>query len=313
MLVHLILTWQYGHNFAGLLEGTDAIWAIEDVSKSIINTLLVIQCDDIIQLHLKLKQKMLKIIHDKRFEKLSYHRDKAYGYYFWRKVEVDVDSNVKYMKPLEDNETGLNKKILQGLLSKYSNKPMPQNHASSWEMLIGTQPLLNEEETVTNSYPILVRFHHSAGDGIALLRILLEVVDDTNKAQYNRQKCIDIEHFNNISFFTSIIYRVKAYLISLLSMIFIPGHLLYLNMIRSVDNSIIHGADLTGDKVIAWSLEKKDFQALRAVKQMKAKCPGSSFNDILLTALSESLYRYFKQVSICIKNNRLVSLLKINK
>ncbi|GLV46586.1 hypothetical protein CBL_13343 [Carabus blaptoides fortunei] len=66
-------------------------------------------------------------------------------------------------------------------------------------------------------------------------------------------------------------------------------------MIRSVDNNIIHGADLTGDKVIVWSTEKEDFHALHAVKQIKSKFPQSSFNDILLTALSESLYNYFKQ------------------
>lgn len=205
-IVETILKYQLKERFAGLLEGTDCVWAVEEpTSLSVINVLLVLEIEQC-QANANILESFRDLIKDRLigspFEKILYRRNKKYGYYFWeREKEIDLKERVRWLEHEAARCDGrcddIYSESLRKALERRCNEPLPQDHSSSWEILVSKNcsraihqrirrieegpPILDRGHESKIKIPILFRIHHALGDGNSLLKLFLEALADKSK------------------------------------------------------------------------------------------------------------------------------------
>ncbi|CAD6215899.1 GSCOCG00000716001-RA-CDS [Cotesia congregata] len=195
-IVCLTLKITLGEKFAGLLEGTDCVWAIEDPSAlSVINILGVLELNSLSNgINILEEVRALMVIKERlllfpSFEKLFWKREKKYGYYFWRRSGVNLEERVRLLDVDHSRckETcNYYREYLREIIAQECNKPLPENHSMGWEILIlqnCQKKTFGSERTVS----LLFRVHHCVGDGVALLRLLLEAIADSSNSKVKVQ------------------------------------------------------------------------------------------------------------------------------
>ncbi|XP_050581430.1 uncharacterized protein LOC126917917 isoform X2 [Bombus affinis] len=195
-IVEIVLRIQLKDNFAGLLDGTDCVWAIEQSSALSVNNILMILEKDARHSNANFLESFRDLAKNRivcsSFEKLLYKRKRKFGYYFWeRSEEIDLKGRIRWLEYERGNCDGSCDNIYNGhlkrVLSNVCNQPLPENHTASWEILIGKccprsshHYLRRTEERLTSKIkvPILFRVHHSLGDGMALLKFFRDIIID---------------------------------------------------------------------------------------------------------------------------------------
>ncbi|KAK0080581.1 hypothetical protein PV325_013730 [Microctonus aethiopoides] len=221
-VIHIILKISMGKKYAGLLEGTDCVWAVEDsTSLSVINVLAVLEIAENSS-KINLVEDFRNLVKDRLisldFDKLFWLKEKKYGYYYWRKCDwIDLKEHVRWLDDDYDHKNcngtcnDISERCLKNIIARTCNKPLPKNHSACWEILIPKK--CPKSYTVDNcklkkNFPLLFRVHHALGDGVALLRLLLEVIADSkntidylNKRQLslsiNQERSIKLNDENN--------------------------------------------------------------------------------------------------------------------
>jgi len=211
--VEIVLKIQLRSKFAGLLKGTDCIWAVEDaVSLSVINILMILEkrrnsnaifLEDFRNM---INDRIVSKAAGTTLEKLFYLRSQKFGYYFWeRSEEIDLKDRIRWLECANANCDGSCEDIFgesfRKILENMCNKPLPNDHRAAWEILVGKRcpksrshveegRLFPEEcfNTDTRKIPILFRVHHSLGDGVALLGLLLKTIADEDGTKETRVK-----------------------------------------------------------------------------------------------------------------------------
>ncbi|XP_011169477.1 uncharacterized protein LOC105202586 isoform X1 [Solenopsis invicta] len=212
--VGIVLRIQLKNKFAGLLKGTDYVWAVEDtVSLSVINILMILEkaaensnagfLKDFSNL---VNDRIVSKAADTTLEKLFYLRRQKFGYYFWERSEkINLEDRIRWL----NNCAGANcdgscedvfSESFRKTLENVYNRSLPNDHMAGWEILIGRRCLksrsveegcLSSEEcfnTNTRKIPILFRIHHSMGDGVALLGLLLKTIAEEEVTKEMRVK-----------------------------------------------------------------------------------------------------------------------------
>lgn len=195
-IVEIVLRIQLKDKFAGLLDGTDCVWAIEQSSALSVNNILMILEKDARHSNANFLESFRDLAKNRivcsYFEKLLYKRKRKFGYYFWeRSEEIDLKGRIRWLEYERGNCDGSCDNIYNGhlkrVLSNVCNQPLPENHTASWEILIGKccprsshHYLRRMEERLTSKIkvPILFRVHHSLGDGMALLKFFRDIIID---------------------------------------------------------------------------------------------------------------------------------------
>lgn len=301
------------------MSAIDSVWAIEDDNAlSVINVISAVDNPknrNIIEnLRSTVTSKLLGP--NSICPKMMYIRSFHLGYYFWSKNQ-NIDIN-DYIRPIEfDDDEGdfVTEDELQIYVSEISNTKLPYDNGACWEILVSNKPLED-----TNTYPVLFRIHHSLGDGVALLKLLLNTIgcDKPRPREYSRcDKCETF--FKALSYFMDLftfknsfefLYHGILYVINLIvMMVMIPQSLLN-QVLRPPDSNILHGSPLTGNKIVTWVCEDKKSRILRKIKNLKKRIPGTTFSELILTSLSASCNNYFSNVSkyrLChiIKNSNI--------
>ncbi|XP_076171217.1 uncharacterized protein LOC143148618 [Ptiloglossa arizonensis] len=199
--VNILLWLQLRDKYAGLLSGTDRVWAVEEPSAlSVSNVLLILEKDarhSNIKFLARFRELAKKRIIGSRHEKLLFKRRKKYGYHFWERCdEIDLTERVRWLEYERTNCDGTCDSIYNGHLKRVlwnvCNQPLPDDHSVSWEILIGKccprsshhyLRRLEERLTCKIRIPVLFRVHHSLGDGMALLRFFREAIVDGESVQ----------------------------------------------------------------------------------------------------------------------------------
>lgn len=347
MIVACVLRRRYGTHFKGLLDGADVVWAIErDNSRGMINIMAYIEepvellatkenstCAELLLvLRKRISSRLMGSY--QAHPKMFWKRNLELGYYWWSDLsELSIEDYIRYLEymPLGEDEQYINERKLRAVMSEINNRHLPDGHSSSWEILVGRQPLLDEKRNILR-YPIIFRVHHSLGDGVALLRLLLEgIVDKEINSRWKRIssfKMLNIEHIlrektlhsmPKKSMLTKLmekcpspreIYEWKQKHLRLLWTIFTAPAFFHEVAKRRVDDNCIHASDLSNRKVVSWIHEEETSESrwIEVIKRTKQQVPGARFSDAFLTALSSSLQKYFEQKSDLVpKDNRRVA------
>ncbi|XP_025269790.1 uncharacterized protein LOC109610519 [Camponotus floridanus] len=207
-LIEIILRIQLKDKFIGFLKGTDSVWASEDaVCLSIINILIIIekteQNSNVIFL-----EGLKDLIHDRIiskatgtiFEKLFYRRRQKFGYYFWeRNEEIDLNNRIRWLECENADCDGscedVSSEFFKKNLGSICNKTLPDDHTASWEILVGKRCSRGRSridshsapeecfDTDTCKIPVIIRIHHSLGDGISILKFCFETIFNEDKTK----------------------------------------------------------------------------------------------------------------------------------
>lgn len=329
--VGIILSWRHGKHFKGLLDGADVVWAIErDNSRGMINIMAYIEesagnvesttsADVLLVLRKRISSRLMGAI--RSHPKMFWLRKLELGYYYWSDLsDLTIEDYIRYLEyiPLESDEQYIDEKKLRSLMSEINNRYLLRSHTASWEILVGRQPLLDEKRNVLR-FPVIFRVHHSLGDGVALLRLLLEsIVDKEVPSRWKRLsnfKAMNLEYRiqQNANRFlqqrsllekiyqkiptTHQIYTWKRQQFHLLWTIFTAPAFFHDVSARAVDHNCIHASELSNQKVVSWIHEEEhsDTHWVEIIKRTKQQLPGARFSDAFLTALSSSLQKYLSR------------------
>uniref|UniRef100_A0A182MYW2 O-acyltransferase WSD1 C-terminal domain-containing protein n=1 Tax=Anopheles dirus TaxID=7168 RepID=A0A182MYW2_9DIPT len=334
-VISIILQRRYGKHFKGLLDGADVVWAIEDQnSRGMINIMAnaeepftswtsvdgSMSADILLTLRKRISSRLMR--NYQPHPKMFWKRNVELGYYFWSdQSELTVEDYIRYMDtiPLADNQHSIDERRLRTLLSNINNRQLPAEHTSSWEVLVGRQPVYDATRNVLK-YPILFRIHHSLGDGVALMRLLLEAIVDkevpSRWKHLSKLKVMNIDYIleqktaddHHLILTGTRLQRVWKRIPSskdlaaqwdrlkriLWTIYTAPA---FFNDIsrRQTDNNCIHASQMTNEKVLSWINEDytSETRWVEIIKRTKRLLPGTRFSDIFLTALSSSLEAYF--------------------
>lgn len=283
LIINCVLKFKYGNLFGGLLKGNDAFWGLEDKSKGIITSFIVIETTQTFENFLQtLKTNILDKFY-KHESRLQSTRQKFGGYSFLLKNQYRIEDSFKVVNV---NNTTLDHDLIQ----KCCCEDMPKNDTGLWEILIFDKPIQWIEK---NCFAFVFRCHHSLGDGFALLDLLLHLFSD----KYGRQQPSDATHRAK---WTQLGHTTKWYTL-LWYILFGPAIVIIRKILRSTDRNFLHKPNLCGERIIVWALEEKE-ELVQIVKMVKNSVPGLRFSDVILSAISKSLREFFlkvKEKKIC--------------
>ncbi|XP_063382347.1 uncharacterized protein LOC134668820 [Cydia fagiglandana] len=272
--------------FVGFLDSFDVFWSLEDdTTKSVITVLGVIQSDSPTALVLNIKHKLLNIFPNQTTDKLFFRRSEGYGFYYWRRYSsIDINQYVE-MVDFPKNSDTLNTDDLEILMTKISNQSLPYNDEALFKILVTKQRVSNYGQE-RGEYGIVFRIHHSVGDGVALIEFLCKTLaDDKNDCAVNM--------FSNSEKYNTRIQETPKNLIDMMEKLLEMPICFVDGIIRKPDDNSLHGPVLFGEKIFKWT--ESDENLLTMVKEIKDSVDNMKFTDVLASALSSGLHKYFSK------------------
>ena len=249
----------------------DAVWQQDrPTNRHIIHALMVIEgAPDI--------EKLRQII----YERLVYGKDekeericprltqaiqKHLGHFVWNEDEnFSIKKHVlkwegNFPQTLEDLDTAI---------SEICSTPLPET-LSPWQFLV--VPILEED-----CFGLILRVHHSVADGVALTRVFVKNLYDVPPLTPEPKKFSTKQRFY---------MWCKAMVV---------GPFIVLTKFFSrADASKIHGQELSGKKVVAWS-KNVDLSLVKQVKNVA----GTTVNDVMVSCVAGALHDYLKGQENC--------------
>ncbi|XP_061714942.1 uncharacterized protein LOC133523404 [Cydia pomonella] len=272
--------------FVGFLDSFDVFWSLEDdTTKSVISVLGVIESDSPTALVLNIKHKLLNIFSNKATDKLFFRRSEEYGFYYWRRYSsIDINQYVE-MIDFPKKPDMLNTEDLEILMSDISNQSLPYNDEALFKILVTKQRVSNYGQE-RGEYGIVFRIHHSVGDGVALIEFLCKTLaDDKNDCAFNM--------FSNAEKYNTRIRDSPKNLIDMMEKLLEMPICFVDGIIRKPDDNSLHGPVLFGKKIFKWT--ESDENLLTMVKEIKDSVDNMKFTDVLASALSSGLHKYFSK------------------
>ncbi|XP_078381013.1 LOW QUALITY PROTEIN: putative diacylglycerol O-acyltransferase MT0231 [Oculina patagonica] len=245
----------------------DSVWQQDRATnRHIIHALMVIEGSPDIEKLRKIICERLVYGKDEKGERicprLTQVIQKHLGHFVWKEDdEFSVEKQVlnwkgNFPKRLED---------LDEAISEICSTPLPEN-LSPWQFLV--VPILEE-----NCFGLLLRVHHSVADGVALTRVFVRNLYDVPPQGPEPKKFSTKQRFY---------MWCKAILV---------GPMIVLTKFFSkADQSSIHGQELCGKKVVAWS-KNVDLSLVKQVKNLA----GTTVNDVMVSCLAGALHDYLKR------------------
>ena len=252
-------------------RGDDAVWQQDRATnRHIIHALMVIEGSPDIHKLRKIISERLVYGKDGKGERicprLTQVIERHLGYYVWKEDEnFSIEKQVlnwtgDYPKRLEDLEVAI---------SEICSTPLPKA-LSPWQFLV--VPILEE-----NCFGLLIRVHHSVADGVALTRVFVKNLYDVPPLGAEPKK-----------------FSSKQRVYMWCKAILVGPFMAVTKFFSKSDHSSIHGQELCGKKVVAWS-KNVDLSLVKQVKNVA----GTTVNDVMVSCLAGALHDYLKGRDSC--------------
>lgn len=244
----------------------DAVWQQDRATnRHIIHALMVVEGSPDIHKLRKIICERLVYGKDEKGERicprLTQVIERHLGYYVWKEDDnFSVEKQVlnwtgDYPKRLEDLEVAI---------SEICSTPLPKA-LSPWQFLV--VPILDE-----NRFGLLIRVHHSVADGVALTRVFVKNLYDVPPQGAEPKK-----------------FSTKQRVYMWCKAIVVGPLMAVTKVFSKSDRSSIHGQELCGKKVVAWS-KNVDLSLVKQVKNVA----GTTVNDVMVSCLAGAMHDYLK-------------------
>ena len=252
-------------------RGDDAVWQQDRATNGhIIHALMVVEGSPDIHKLRKIISERLVYGKDEKGERicprLTQVIERHLGYYVWKEDEnFSVEKQVlnwtgDYPKRSEDLEVAI---------SEICSTPLPKA-LSPWQFLV--VPILEE-----NCFGLIIRVHHSVADGVALTRVFVKNLYDVPPQGAEPKK-----------------FSTKQRVYMWCKAILVGPFMAVTKFFSKSDRSCIHGQELCGKKVVAWS-KNVDLSLVKQVKNVA----GTTVNDVMVSCLAGALHDYLKGRDSC--------------
>ena len=247
-------------------RGDDAVWQQDRATnRHIIHAVMVVEGSPDIHKLRKIISERLVYGKDEKGERicprLTQVIERHLGYYVWKDDEnFSVEKQVlnwtgDYPKRSEDLEVAI---------SEICSTPLPKA-LSPWQFLV--VPILEE-----NCFGLLIRVHHSVADGVALTRVFVKNLYDVPPLGAEPKK-----------------FSTKQRVYMWCKAMLVGPFMAVTKFFSKSDRSSIHGQELCGKKVVAWS-KNVDLSLVKQVKNVA----GTTVNDVMVSCLAGALHDYLK-------------------
>lgn len=172
------------------------------------------------------------------------------------------------------------KEELEQVMSEIMSSPLEMTNISPWQFVVVPTSLEG------NKFAFLLRIHHTMADGVALTRLFVMNLYDNPPRGREPKKFTTKQRF---------FMWCKAAIVGPLMIIE--------KLLASRDNSLLHGQELSGKKVVSWS---KDF-SLALVKRLKNET-GTTVNDIMVSCVAGGFHDYLQKSGIRNPNDMWASV-----
>ena len=249
----------------------DAVWQQDrPTNRHIIHALMVIEGSPDIE-------KLRQIVHDR----LVYGKDekdericprltqviqKHFGYFVWKE---DEKFNVKHHVLNWNGNLPNSSEDLDVAISEICSTPLP-DFLSPWQFLV--VPVLEGD-----CFGLVLRVHHSVADGVALTRVFVKNLYDVPPQAPEPKK-----------------FSTKQRFYMWCKAIVVGPFIVLTKFFSRADASKIHGQELCGKKVVAWS-KNVDLSLVKQVKNVA----GSTVNDVMVSCLAGALHDYLTGQENC--------------
>ncbi|XP_052563043.1 uncharacterized protein LOC120422232 [Culex pipiens pallens] len=297
-LYRALVAWIIGHKFkgryAGMLAGSDVIWGLdEDRNSGVVNVLGFAEGSlseqagrtpqQIVAFLTERFEVILKNRNNEAFRKLFLQRNRSLGFYFWtRAKEVKLSDYIRLVR-INENATVTEKEICD-YVTKICNRKLFRTNNNAWELLVGTQ-YIEDSQTNLAKYPVLFRFHHSLGDGISIMRFILDEVVDQRQDSIDLTKTLStVGKRHNTTFWSNLkaFYNAPSFVLRVL--------------FSSEEPNSLHVMVPTPEKIICW--QNENFTLTRdcwnhILENVGQISPKPSYSNTLLAVLSGTFFGYF--------------------
>ncbi|KAF5301764.1 hypothetical protein FQR65_LT08747 [Abscondita terminalis] len=275
-LIQCYLKFVHGSRFIGMIEGTDATYASNEKSDSVVMALFVYEISadtkpsDVFE-NLRNLVNTHFIENKEKLQKFHCTIHYFNGYMYMLKENVTLNDCVRNMNTINDKEE-ITKDELITLINQYKDTNFLNNDRLLWDVVIGTQPVKWNSKTGVKYYPTLFRFHHAICDGFSFGQFIFGVAADEGKGKNTREAFI--KKTTDAS---------------------PPTMLVIEQLVKKKEYNILHGPKLK--KVSVFTAKVDDGAYFKKIKYIKSSVPGVSFSDVVFAALSYSLHEYFQKHS----------------
>lgn len=146
-------------------------------------------------MQLRIKQRLLANLEDKYRKILFQRKTQKFGFTYWvQQNDIDVKDHVKLFK-MDLSEETCTESDMKAAISGLCNLDLPHGNSTNWEVILLNKNVETEDGLLS---PVLIRIHHSVGDGYALVDLFLNVLTDTEKNKHDLVKTDKITDENSI-------------------------------------------------------------------------------------------------------------------
>lgn len=273
-------------------SGIEALFALDSAgARAVISGVLVVRGRvDIATARQRLLEHVLNVRDSKGrllHPKFRQMVEKRCGVVVWMwEDNFQITSHVREMQRELRDESDL----LEELTSR-NKLPFVRGH-SGWELLVASMASYGSQHEPHTA--VLVRLHHSLGDGRSFITLLLSALLDS---PLEKPQTLPVPRHHQ----RSCLARLGRLLWAVANTPWVMRRVL-----RRGEPSPLHGCRLEGRKILAWSSPI----SLAALKEGRSLA-GVTVNDLLLAGLAQALHRYLKSAGDAVPQ-RVVTVLPVD-
>ncbi|KAI0235870.1 hypothetical protein LSAT2_013586 [Lamellibrachia satsuma] len=272
-----------------MVDGDDSMWLQDDeTNRAIINIMLIHRgrpkIDDLRDIFYNRLVDTRDEKGVKLYPKLTQYATKVIRRYVWmEETKFNINDHVFIHKtPLPTDKTER-----EALIGEIVSTGLPEEK-SAWQavILVGE----NEPASGVSDFFILFRIHHSVGDGISLIRTLMYSLVDKSPPRVRSNR-----------------FCAKGVAIRIIKALVQGPLVLAERFAWRGDHSTLHGQQLSGTKLLAWS-EPIDLGLIKKIKNVT----GATVNDVLISCLSSAFGDYFRQLKVDVSTTNLNAYIPVD-
>lgn len=239
----------------------DGVWLQDRPSNlMVINSVISTDQLDVERFAAEFAKRILEADGGARYPRFRYRVVKVGRRWYWQEDEnFDLRRHI-VVNPDPRLKT---REGLQQYMGEQASQPLPDDRPR-WQVQV--VPDFGDGGTA-----LFVRVHHVMGDGISMVPVLFQLMDEAPGADPHVKTRGTEGSMAKAATFAALI----------------GGPFLLLRAIEPADDSMMHGSELSGAKKVAWTRP----HALDKVKDLKNKW-SSTVNDILMTCVAGAFRRY---------------------
>ncbi len=268
-----------------LISANDAIWLQDsDTNLMVINAVIITDQLDVVTLRKTFQERIFEGPEGERFKRLRCRIISRGPLNYW---EVDPDfSLARHILPVRGKKLRSLKEV-QNYVGKRASRKLAEDRPR-WEIQV-------IEKFEDGASALLIRIHHSIGDGMALVSLMFALMDESWVRTDGMAK-------GSVPPPAGLMTPLQLLLRAVAIPLSAPSVLLR-RLAWFADSSHLHGPELSGEKRVAWTAPL-DLAVVKKAKDLV----GATVNDVLMASVSGAFSTYLARRGASAPTRFLVSM-----